>query len=346
MDSAGKTNYEFQKIIAAVGVILMAIKFVAFYMTGSIAILTDALESIVNVVAGFLGLYALYLSAMPPDRNHPFGHGKVENISAGMEGAMILMAGGLIIYESVQSFLHPGEIRELDIGLVIIAAAALVNYLVGRAAIRKGIKGRSPALVASGKHLCSDTYSSVGIILGLLVVYVAIYMGYDAAWLDSSIAIVFGVIISFTGIQVVKKSFDDSMDKADYDLLGQVTEILNEFRHDDWIDIYRLRLIKYGPNVYVDMHVVLCKDLTVKETYTEECQLEEALQSKFKDNVELSITPVPCVAANCRWCDRNCFDRKEEFEKHLNWTTEMLMSTYMHDPPRTLVIDDSINPED
>ena len=169
MDNAAKTNFNFQKIISVIGILLMVIKFVAYYLTGSVAILTDALESIVNVVAAVIGLYALYLSAQPADQSHPFGHGKIENISATIEGSMILVAGGLIIYESVLSFLHPGEIRQLDIGLVIIAGAAAVNFAVGRAAIAKGKKTRSPALVASGRHLCSDTYSSIGIILGLII---------------------------------------------------------------------------------------------------------------------------------------------------------------------------------
>ncbi|MBR2348608.1 MAG: cation diffusion facilitator family transporter, partial [Candidatus Methanomethylophilaceae archaeon] len=101
MDSAVKENYDFQKIIAVLGVSLMAVKFVAYYLTGSVAILTDALESIVNVVAAFVGLFALYLSAQPADRTHPFGHGKIEVISATVEGVMIIVAGALIIMESV-----------------------------------------------------------------------------------------------------------------------------------------------------------------------------------------------------------------------------------------------------
>ena len=148
MDSAVKENYDFQKIIAVLGVSLMAVKFVAYYLTGSVAILTDALESIVNVVAAFVGLFALYLSAQPADRTHPFGHGKIEVISATVEGVMIIVAGALIIMESVDSLLHPGEIRDLDVGLLIVAFAALANYAVGRIAIRRGRKNRSPALVA------------------------------------------------------------------------------------------------------------------------------------------------------------------------------------------------------
>ena len=346
MDEAAKTNFDFQKIVAAVGFALMVLKFLAVYLTGSMAILTDALESIVNVVAAFIGLYALYLSAQPADKSHPFGHGKVENISALIEGSMILIAGLIIICESIRSLLNPGEIRQLDIGLVIVAAAALVNYVVGRAAISKGKRTRSPALVASGRHLCSDTYSSVGILLGLFVVYIAIGMGYDAAWLDSSIAIIFGVIIGYTGIKVVKRSMDDAMDRTDEELLKDITVIINEYRHNDWIDIYRLRIIKYGHNLFVDMHLVLPKELSIEDTYDEECELGEALRSRYGDAVELSITPSPCSEMFCRFCDRTCPHRAEDFEKYLKWTSESLISKYRHNPPRMVLIDDSIKQDD
>jgi cation diffusion facilitator family transporter len=346
MDEAAKANFDFQKIIAVVGVSLMAIKFVAYFLTGSVAILTDALESIVNVVAAFVGLYALYLSAQPADKSHPFGHGKIENISAIVEGTMILVAGGLIIYESILSFLNPGEIKQLDIGLVIVGLAALVNYAVGKAAIRRGKKSRSPALVASGKHLCSDTYSSIGIILGLLVVYAAIALGYDAAWLDSSIAIIFGVIIGYTGIGVIKQSIDDSMDRNDDIIMESLTRLLNEYRHDDWIDIYKVRLIKYGHGLFVDLHLVLPRDMAVTESYEEESQIEEAIKWKFGENVEVSVTAAPCSDLFCRFCDRNCFNRCEEFQKLLKWTPDSLMTPQMHSPPRVITIDGSINGKD
>jgi cation diffusion facilitator family transporter len=345
MDAAAKSNFEFQKIIAVVGTVLLAAKFIAYFMTGSMAILTDALESIVNVIAGFIGLYALYLSARPADKTHPFGHGKIENVSAIAEGSMILGAGVLIIYESVISFLNPGEIRKLDIGLAIVAAAAVVNYVVGRAAIAKGKKTRSPALVASGKHLCSDTYSSVGIIIGLFIVYIAMALGYDARWLDSSIAIIFGIIIGVTGIKVVKHSIDDSMDKIDPELLEQITVALNEYRHDDWIDIYRLRIIKYGTQLYVDMHLVLPAEMPLNLAHNEEDQLREALTSRFGECVEVSISFVPCHGLFCKYCDRNCFHRTEDFEKHLNWTSDMLTMPELHAPPRIIVIDGSLNPK-
>lgn len=338
MVKVSDANFEFQKVIAIVGVSLLALKFFAYYLTGSVAILTDALESIVNVIAAFVGLFALYISAQPADKSHPFGHGKVEIISASVEATMIMVAGAMIIYESIQSFLNPGEISDLDIGLVLVAFAALVNFLVGRIAIRKGEKNRSPALVASGRHLCSDTISSVGILIGLFVVYIAMALGYDARWLDSSIAIIFGVIILVTGLKVMKECMDDIMDKADEEVLEVITDALNEYRHDDWIDVYNLRMIKHGPRIYVEMHVVFPKRMTVQDIADEVGELEEAISARYGDAVEISVNPVPCCEYNCRCCCRNCFDRGEEFEKKVLWTSQMLCCSKPHAvDPRVII---------
>ncbi len=330
MSKVSDENFEFQKIIAVLGFALLAVKFFAYYLTGSVSILTDAMESIVNVVAACIGLFALYLSAQPPDRNHPFGHGKIEIISATLEGTMIMVAGGMIIVESVNSLLHPGSISDLDMGLVLIAGAAVANYVVGRIAIRRGRKNRSPALEASGKHLCSDTYSSIGIIIGLMVVFVMQHMGYDGAWLDSSIAIVFGAIILFTGAKVLKGCVDDAMDKADFDLIESITDAINEYRHDDWIDVYNLRLIKYGPKIYVDVHVVFPRLMTVEALYFEKIELDEAIMAKYGDSVEVSMTPVPCREFNCRNCERNCQYRATAFERRLVWNSEMICCQRVH----------------
>lgn len=339
MSKVADDNFEFQKIIVVLGFTLMAIKFIAYWLTGSVAILTDATESIVNVVAACIGIYALYLSAQPADRTHPFGHGKIEIISSAIEGTMIMIAGAMIILESIDSFLHPGEISDLDIGLVLVAVAAFANYAVGRAAIRKGRKNRSPALEASGKHLCSDTYSSIGILIGLGVVYVAQSMGHDMAWLDSSIAAVFGAIIIYTGIGVLKKSVDDTMDRADESLLEDVSRIICEYRHDDWIDVYNLRLIKYGPKIFVDMKVVFPKSMTISDESMEKDEIDEAIAAMFGDSMETSITAIPCRSYNCRHCQRNCFDRKAEFVSELEWNSSMLCCDNPHCPENMVTIE-------
>ena len=332
MSSAADDNFQFQKIIVILGFTLLIIKYFAYWLTGSVSIFTDATESIVNVVAACVGMYALYLSAKPADKNHPFGHGKIEVISSAIEGSMIMAAGAIIVMETIKSFIDPVEsINQLDIGLVLVALAAVANFAVGRAAIRKGRKNRSPALEASGKHLCSDTYSSVGILLGLAVVYVAQFMGYDARWLDSTIAAVFGFIIIFTGVGVLKRAVDETMDAADQELLEQVTETINEYRHDDWIDVYNLRLIKYGPKIYVDMKVVLPRGMTVEHMGIESKEIESAIRSKYGDSVETSINPVPCRPCHCRYCCRSCLCREEEFDHVLDWDSDFLRTTDPHD---------------
>ncbi|NLU45900.1 MAG: cation transporter [Euryarchaeota archaeon] len=276
-NSGARENYNFQKIVVAVGVFLMAVKFVAYAMTSSVAILTDALESIVNVVAGFIGLFALYLSARPPDREHPYGHGRIETISATIEGTLIFVAGALIIREAVLNFLSPRPLSDLDIGLLLIIFAAAANYVTGKAAIKTAKRNGSPALEASGKHLCTDTYSSIGIILGLSVVYVGMQFGLDIWWMDPLLAVIFGALILTTGARVIKKSLDCIMDRADEELLLKVVDCLNRNRGDKWIDIHNLRIIKYGSTLHMDCHVTVPFSLTVSEEHRERIKIMGAI---------------------------------------------------------------------
>ena len=330
MSAATNENIEFQKIVAIVGVSLMAIKFLAYFTTGSVSILTDAMESIVNVVAAFVGLYALYVSARPADKDYPFGHGKIETVSSSVEGTLITIAGVLIIYESIQKLLHPGELTSLDIGLVLIAFTAIVNLAVGRSAIRRGRKNRSPALEASGKHLCSDTVSSLGIIVGLIVLYAAQALGYDARWLDAVIAMFFGAIIIRTGLKVIRECLRDFMDGKDKELISELAETLNEQRHYHWIDVYGLRAIKYGTRNFVNLRAVLPRTMSLERSTVELNEVEDAFRKKYGDAVEVSITPIPCQEFNCRYCKYECEQRSAEFQKELDWTPISLCSFTPH----------------
>jgi cation diffusion facilitator family transporter len=152
-------NYKIQRIVAIVAVVLFVFKLVAWWMTQSVAVLTDALESTVNVVAGFISLYSLYIASKPRDKEHPYGHGKAEFVSAAVEGGLVGIAGLVIIYEAINNFIHPHAIQKLDTGMAIIGFTAIINYITGWYAIKTGKKNNSLALVASGKHLQSDTYS-------------------------------------------------------------------------------------------------------------------------------------------------------------------------------------------
>src|SRR5205085_4691275 len=160
-------NLRLQKIITVVAIVLFLIKMAAWNITHSVAILTDALESTVNVAAALLGVYSLYISAKPKDEDHPYGHGKVEFISSAAEGTLIIAAGFLIVYQATIKLLHPLAVKQLDYGIILVATTAAVNYITGTICLRTGKKNNSLPLIASGKHLKTDTWSTVGIIAGL-----------------------------------------------------------------------------------------------------------------------------------------------------------------------------------
>ena len=317
-------NFNFQKVITAVGALLMLAKFLAYFMTHSVSILTDALESIVNVAAGAIGLFALYTSMKPADRDHPYGHGKVELISSSIEGTMIVAAGVMIILQSVERFVMGDfEIRSLDIGLAIVALAAVVNFAMGFTAIRMGKASRSVALEASGRHLCSDTYSSVGILLGLGIIYVLGFMDIDANWIDPTMALLFGLIIIYTGAKVVYKSFHGIMDREDIDAIRQVTRCLNHIRTDDLIDVHHVRVVLYGAAMHIDAHMVVPGSLTVDEADRIVNHFRDETTEMMGGNVDITFMAEPCRKKFCAHCRRaECANRVEDFAEDKRFGTD------------------------
>jgi len=331
MSDKSMENYNFQKIVVVVGASLLVIKFLAYFITNSVAIFTDAVESIVNVVAGAIGLYALYLSAKPADKDHPYGHGRVELISATVEGAMIVVAGAMIIFEALKDIADPSvDASALDIGLLLIIFAAAVNFVVGTMAVRIGKKNRSIALEASGKHLRTDTLSSVGIILGLSVVYIGNLLGYGWEILDPLMALLFGSFIIITGARVIKKALDGIMDKADAEILEKVVQSLTDHRSDDWIDIHNLRVIKYGSRLHIEMHLTLPFDMTIAEMEKENSRLHESIDETFGEKVDLIMMPEPCKEFSCKHCSRKCKARRAPFIEKITWNVNLCSQGYQH----------------
>lgn len=319
-------NYKFQKIIAITGVVLFLVKLIAWYLTNSVAILTDALEGIVNVISAFIGLYSLYLSSLPKDKNHPYGHGKVEFISAALEGVMISFAGVWIIFEAINHLINPQKIKELDLGIVLIIIAAVVNFIIGFIAIKKGKKNNSIALVASGKHLISDTFTTVGVIIGLAIIIFTQKM-----WIDSLVALIFGFIIIITGYQIIRKSISGIMDEADDDLLKKLITHINKNRNQNWIDLHNLRIIKYGSILHIDCHVTLPWYFNIKEAHTEIDTIEKIVQQEFGKSVELFIHNDYCQPSSCNICIKtDCTHRINTFEKKLDWNIENVRTNQKH----------------
>lgn len=315
-----------QKIIAITGVSLFIIKLVAWYLTDSVAILTDTLESTINVISGFIGLYSLHLSALPKDANHPYGHGKVEFITAAIEGTLICTTGIYIIYEATVKLYYPHNIGRLDTGILLVALTAAINWLVGHYAILKGEKNNSLVLIASGKHLQADTYTTAGIIVGLILLYFT-----KIPWLDSVVAMLFSLLIIITGYKILRTSVAGMMDEADDNLLAQVVEKLNSERRENWIDLHNLRIIKYGGVLHLDCHLTVPWYLNVNQAHKEVESLEKLVKTHFGESVELFVHTDGCLDFSCKICTKtDCEMRKHPFLNKIEWTVANISANQKH----------------
>jgi len=324
--TAAEKNIQVQRIAVVVAFVLLVIKFAAYFLTYSVAILTDALESIVNVVAGLLGLYSLVVSARPKDADHPYGHGKVEFISSGVEGTLIVIAGFLILYESIIALIHPHDLQKIDYGLILIAATALINYLMGIWCVRIGKKHQSYALIASGRHLQSDTYSTLGIIVGLIAILL-----FKIQWLDSAVAMLFGSLILYNGYKIVRQSVAGIMDETDQELLSKMVALLNQHRKENWIDLHNVRIIKYGAVLHLDAHITVPWYLTVHQAHQEIEALANLVRKEFGESLELYVHSDGCLDFSCRVClKQDCAVRKHSFENKIEWTVENISKDQMH----------------
>ena len=319
-------NLKIQKRIAVISILLLITKTIAWYITGSVAILTDAFESIVNVVAGLIGVYSLYVSAKPMDRDHPYGHGKAEFISAAIEGSMISIAGILIIYEAINNLIHPHVIKKLDYGIILVAVTGLVNYIAGAVCIKTGKKNNSLALISSGKHLQTDTWSTLGIVVGLILILIT-----DLIWLDSAVAILFSLFILFTGYKILRSSVAGIMDEADTALLEKMVQMLNANRRENWIDLHNLRIIKYGSRIHLDCHLTVPWYLNVHEAHAEIDALSALVKNEYGESVELFVHSDGCLDFSCNICTKtDCNVRQHAFEKKVVWTMENISSNRKH----------------
>jgi len=309
-----------------IAIVLLIVKVIAWWLTSSVAILTDALESIVNVVAGLIGVYSLYVSAKPRDMDHPYGHGKVEFISAAIEGTLVAVAGLIIIYECLNNLMHPHTISKLDYGVILIAITAVVNYISGTVCIRTGKKNNSLALIASGKHLQSDTWSTLGIVAGLILILIT-----RINWIDSAVALVFALVIIITGYRIVRRSVAGIMDEADVELLKKMVVMLNQHRKPNWIDLHNLRIIKYGGTIHLDCHLTVPWYLNVHEAHLEIDELSKLVRNEYGESVELFVHSDGCLDFSCAICSKtDCNVRKNPFEKKVEWTMENIARNTKH----------------
>jgi cation diffusion facilitator family transporter len=312
-----------------IGLGLMAVKFIAYGLTDSAAILSDALESIINVVAAGFALMSVIIAAKSPDPSHPYGHGKIEYFSAGFEGALIILAALGIFYAAWPRLFHPQAIPRLEKGMFLILAAALVNLVLGLSLIMVGKRTRSVTLIADGKHVLTDVYTTGGVALGLVAV---IFTGWN--WLDGAVAFLVALNILVTGSMLVHQSSAALMDTSDPDLLDEICQVIADHRRDLWIDVHRLRARRAGTAVLIDFHLILPRDLSLEESHLEVKILEKILNEHYHGQADILIHADPCTEPECPICAHAiCEQRTQEIKMQRLWRRETLTGDGPHKKP-------------
>lgn len=311
----------------AVSVILLIIKFYSYYITQSNAILTDALESIVNVVASGFAFYSIHLSSMPRDQNHPYGHGKIEFFSAGIEGVLIILAGIFIVYQSLYNFLFPAELKQLPMGMVLVGISGVANGLLGFMLLKKGKELESLTLEADGRHILTDAISSFVLILGVAVIY---FTGFNV--LDGVFSILFALYIIFNGYGLVRRSVAGLMDERNPSSVKTVVKLLNKYRKNNWIDIHNMRVQQYGADKHIDLHLTLPYYFELKNVHDEVEKVEAVLEENLQGYVEVFVHADPCIPEKCcHYCQvSNCPVRQFPKSKRISWNVDNVSKNQKH----------------
>lgn len=303
-----------------VGTLLMGAKFYIFRLTGSAAVLSDALESIINVVASAFAFFSIWVAARPPDPNHPYGHGKIEYFSAGFEGALIVLAAFSIFRSGIPRIFAPQPLMHLSGGLMLLLATSGINLILGVGLLRTGRKTDSLALIADGRHILTDVYTSVGVLLGLLLVSITGWL-----WVDGAIACLVGINVLVTGSRLMRESFGGLMDETDPVLLNRIADIIITHRRDSWIDIHQLRSWRSGAHVNIDLHLLLPKDMSLEDAHGEAEHLEEILITHFDGRASILVHTDPCNPSYCPICRQDsCEHRVSSPAADYPWTLASL----------------------
>ncbi len=300
------------------GIILLGFKFYAYHITNSQSIFSDALESIVNVVAAVITVAVIYIASKPADEEHPYGHGKIESMASSFEGGAILLAGILVIIQSVQVFFHGAIVSEIDTGLIIVVGAGAINGLIGWFLFVRGKRLHSEALKSGGLHLLTDTLTSVGILIGLLMVK---FTGLN--WIDPVVAAIFGAMLVYTGGKILIRSGNILIDGHDKETIELIMNLFEKHYRPGVIQIHFTRVIRSGNHHHIDCHMVIPEFWSVLEAHDFSEKFEQSVISDYPVGGELHIHHDPCHRNYCQSCElANCPIRKEVFKAREHLTFE------------------------
>lgn len=273
----------------AAALVTIALKFYAFFVTGSMGFFSDALESFVNLFAAVVALIMLTISAKPADKEHEYGHSKAEYFSSAIEGALIVLAALSILLSAVPRLFDPKPLTNIDIGLVFSLAASLVNLTVSLVLIHNGKKKHSLVLEADGKHLMTDVWTSAGVIAGILVVrFTGIYI------FDPIIAIVVAINIIYTGYQLISRSASGLMDASiSEEAVKKITAYLDSLK-EQHIEYHSLMTRQAGQRMFISVHLLVPGWWTVKKGHDYADLIEQSIENMFEEpvNVSTHIEPI------------------------------------------------------
>ena len=326
MQSNQNNKFKWISISFGLSVVLLFIKFTAYYLTQSNAVLSDALESIINVIASGFAFYSIYLSGLPSDPNHPYGHGKIEYFSSGFEGALIVIAGIVIVIEAIQRLLMPQPVAHLEWGFGLLLLTVVANAVLGYYLQKVGKETQSEALIADGKHLITDSFSSVVVLLGLILISLT---GLES--IDSIASLLLSVIIFYNGYVLIRRSVSALMDEADPKLLDDVVKTIKTNKRDHWIDVHNLRLQRYGSDLHVDCHLTLPYYWDLRQVHDAVHEFEETLKDSAVGGVEIFIHSDPCLPECCHYCRlKNCSVREAAYSHEVDWNVQNLSKNQKH----------------
>ena len=289
-----------RKAIAAaftVGILVLLLKSLAFLVTGSAALLTDALESTINVLASGFAMWSIHVAQTPPDEDHPYGHGRIEYFSVLFEGTLILAAAIGIIITAAPRIINPLPLTRLDMGLAISVLASSANLVLALHLLRVGRNTNTMTLIADGRHILTDVYTTAGVLAGLAAVRLTGWL-----WMDGAIACAVALHIVRTGYGLVRNAVKGLMNEADAALLQRLNNSLRHATSQDCLSVHAVRAWMSGRDIYVDMHVVLPRGLSLAEAQQCTARLEGVLRRDNPDVAGVHLKLEVCNDTQCRTC--------------------------------------------
>lgn len=316
--SLAQKNFKTALISLIVSIVVLALKTKAYYDTHSVGVLSDALETVVNVITALVALYAVKLAAEPADENHPYGHGKMEYFSAAFEGGLIFFAALAILYKSAEAFFFGSHVENIDSGMASLTVATALNLVTGLHLLFAGRAQKSEALKASGKHVLSDVITTIGVGLGLLLVqWTRIY------WIDSVVGFIVGLWLGYEAYKIVRSNSAALLDETDEESLSELASIIAKYRTAGVIDIHNLRMIRSGNFHHIDAHLVVPEFWDIHQAHTMAHDFESKVVKEYQYDGEFAFHMDPCQRRFCRACSLEvCSLRQAPFNVSRDLTKE------------------------